>query len=49
MSDKGPGEPPEADEGFGLWEGWMFGAAMYEPAVAHILRFPPANDNEAEG
>jgi hypothetical protein len=49
MSDMGPGEPPEAEEGFMLWEGWMFGAVMYEAAAEHIERLPAANDNEAEG
>ena len=49
MSENGAGDPPEADEGFALWEGWMFGAVMFEPAVEHIAQFPPANDNEGEG
>ena len=48
MSENGAGDPPEADEGFVLWEGWMFGAVMFGPAVEHIARLPPANDNEAE-
>jgi hypothetical protein len=48
MSENGAGDPPEADEGFVLWEGWMFGAVMFDPAVEHVARFPPANDNEGE-
>jgi hypothetical protein len=48
MSDEGPGEPPaEEDDGFILWEGWMFGAVMYPAAVERIRQFPPINDNEA--
>jgi hypothetical protein len=48
MSDKGPGTPSTDDEGFALWEGWMYGAMLFAPAVEHIARFPPANDNDGE-
>ena len=33
MSEKGAGDPAEADEGFVLWEGWMFGAAATDVIV----------------
>jgi hypothetical protein len=49
MSDAGSGGPSGEDGGFVLWEGWMFGAVMFGPAVEHIERLPPANDNETEG
>jgi hypothetical protein len=48
MSENGVGDPPDTDEGFVLWEGWMFGAVMFEPAAEHITLHPPANDNEGE-
>ncbi|MFZ4407853.1 MAG: hypothetical protein ACOYOH_10945 [Paracraurococcus sp.] len=49
MSDKGPGTPSTEDEGFALWEGWMYGAVLFGPAMEHIAGIPPANDNDGEG
>ena len=31
---------------FQLMEGWMFGVVMFPPAMAEIVRNPPANDPE---
>jgi len=35
--------PPE--DGFLLVEGWMLGAAMFELAMAEVIRRPAANDD----
>ena len=49
MSEKGAGDPPEADEGFVLWEGWMFGAVMFEPAVEQSRASRPPTTMRGRG
>ena len=34
------------EDGILLIEGWMFGAAMFEAAMAEVIRVPPANDRD---
>ncbi|NOG70615.1 hypothetical protein [Roseicella sp. DB1501] len=42
------GETPDGDDGFILWEGWMFGAVMFPVALEQIRQYPPGNDNQPE-
>ena len=37
----------DGEDGFILWEGWMFGVVMFPVALDQIRQYPPINDNQA--